>query len=134
MIQDALRASPDAARLWNQVSEEIQSSSTLGHDQIGVALSDSEKYLQFFTGALEYAMCPHARSPVFAKSFGIANRDIAWGWIAEQIKQDVMDENWAQAPNLSKIADIFARAMALMGKCRFPLYIAESKAEDWFLI
>ena len=45
-----------------------------------------------------------------------------------------MDENWNQAPNLAKIADIFARTMELMGKCRCPLYFPESEAEDWFLI
>ena len=77
LIQDALRASPDAARLWSQVSEEIQSSNTLGNDKMGVALSDTGKYLQFFMGAPEYAIAPHARSPVSAKSFGTVNRDIA---------------------------------------------------------
>ena len=85
-------------------------------------------------GALEFAICPHARSPSFAESFGIANRGMAWGWITDQIKQTSMDTNWTQAPNLSKIADIFARTMVFMGKCRVPLYLSESKAEDWFLI
>ena len=92
LIQDVLRASLDAARLWAQASEEIQSPISLGTDEIDVALSDTEKYLQIFMGALEYAILPHARSPVFAKSFGIANRDIAWGWITDQNKQNVMGE------------------------------------------
>ena len=41
-----------------------------------------------------------------------------------------MGENWAQAPNLSKIADILARTFSLMGKCRFPSYIPEIEAEE----
>ena len=84
--------------------------------------------------ALEHAIFPHARSPVFAKSFGIANRVIARGWITGQIKQNVTGENWIQAPNLSKIAYIFARTMVSMGTCRFPLYLSKSQAEGWFLI
>ena len=133
-IQEALRANPYAARLWIQASEEIQSPITLENDKNEVALSDADEYLQFVMGALEHAIFPRARSPVFAKSFGIANRDVARGWIAGKIRQNVMGENWIQAPNLSKIADIFARALVLMGKCRFPLYLPESQAEGWFLI
>ena len=53
---------------------------------------------------------------MLAKSFGVANREMARGWIADQIKQNIMDPNWTEAPNLSKIADIFARNMVLMGK------------------
>ena len=43
-----------------------------------------------------------------------------------------MDTTWAQAPKLSKIATIFARNFTLMGKCCFPLYIPQAKAEEWF--
>ena len=43
-----------------------------------------------------------------------------------------MDYTRTQSPNLSRIADIFARTLALMGKCRFPLYISKSTAEEWF--
>ena len=71
---------------------------------------------------------------MFAKSFGIADREMAWEWITDQIKQNLMDTNWTQPPNLPKIADIFARSMVLMGKCRFPLYPSKPKAEDRFLI
>ena len=43
-----------------------------------------------------------------------------------------LDDAWAQAPSLSKIATIFARTFALMGKCRFPLYISQSLAGERF--
>ena len=43
-----------------------------------------------------------------------------------------LDDTWAQAPSLSKIATIFARTFALMGKCRFPLYISQSLAGERF--
>ena len=71
---------------------------------------------------------------MLAKSFGVANREMARGRITDQIKQNVMGEDLIQAPNLSKIAGIFARAMVLMGKCQFPSYLSKSQAEDWFLI
>ena len=85
LIQDALRASPDAARLHTQASEEIQSPIGLGTGKMDAALSGTEKYLQFSVGTLVDAIFPHARSLMFAKSFGIANREMAWGWIADQI-------------------------------------------------
>ena len=47
-------------------------------------------------GNLEYAIFPHARSPVFAKPFGIPTREIARDWIAGQIKTNVAEEAWAQ--------------------------------------
>ena len=99
---------------------------------MGVVLSDAEKSLKFFMGILEYAIFPHVRSPVFAKSCGVLNRNVAWEWVAGQTKKNVMDENWPQAPNLSKIADIFARTFTLMGKSRSPLYISKMRAEEWF--
>ena len=134
MIQDALRARPDAARLRKQVLTEIQPSSNLGPAPSEAVLSDSEKYLQFLMGNLEYAIFPHARIPVFAMSFGTKNRDMARQWTTGQIKKDIADETWTQAPNLSKIADIFARAVVFIGKCRFPLYLSKSEAGDWFII
>ena len=82
LIQDVLRASPDAAWLRTQESEEIQSPIGLGAGEMDVALSDTEKYPQIFMGTLGYAIFPHTRSPLLAKSFGIAKRDMAWGWIA----------------------------------------------------
>ena len=60
--------------------------------------------------------------------------DMAWGWIKSQIAKNVMDKSWTPAANLSRIADIFAGAMVLMGKCRLPFYISKSTAEDRFLI
>ena len=129
-----LRVSPDAARFWAQASEEIQSPFSLGPDRIDGGSSGAEKNLQFFAGALEYAIFPHARSPMFAKSFGVENRDMAWGWITDQITKKAAGANWIQAPNLSKIADISARTMELVGQRRFPLRISKSQAEKWFLI
>ena len=106
----------------------------LGTGKKDAVLTDAGKYLQFLMGALKFAIFPHARSPMFATSFGLANREMARGWITDQIKRNIMDPNWTQAPNLSKIAAIFARTMVLMGKCRFPLHLSKSKAENWFLI
>ena len=65
-------------------------------------------------------------------SSGNKNRDMARQWSAGQIKKNIPDETWTQAPNQSKTADIFARTFALMGKCRFPLYFPKTKAEDSF--
>ena len=134
LIQDVLRASPDAAQSRNQAAKEAQSPIGLGTGKRDAALSDTEKHLQFFSGALEYATFPHARNTMLAKSLGIVNSEMARGWITDQIKRNIMDPNWEQAPNLSKIADIFARTVELVGKCRFPLYLSKSKVEDWFLI
>ena len=64
-------------------------------------------------GALARAMFPHARRRNFAASVSIANGDIARGWVADQIEQNAMDDELAQALNLSKIATTFA----------LPLYI-----------
>ena len=76
LIQDVLGASLDAARLWAQASEEIQSSIGLGTGKMDVALSDTGKHLQFFMGTPEYAICPHARCPMSAMSFEIVERDM----------------------------------------------------------
>ena len=121
MIQDALRARPDAARLRKQVLTEIQPSSNLGPAPSDAVLSDSEKYLQFLMGNLEYAIFPHARIPVFAMSFGTKNRDMARQRAAGQIKKNIVGDTWTQAPNLSKIADIFAKTFLFLGVCRSPL-------------
>ena len=102
----------------------------LGAGKMDAGISGAEEYIQFFLGTLEYAISPHARSPVFAKSLGAANRGMARGWITDQITKNAMDENWIEAPNLSKIAGIFARTVVFMGKCRFPVYISKSRAEE----
>ena len=52
--------------------------------------------------------------------------------IADQIRQNAMDENSAHASNLSKIASVFARTFSLMGNFRFPLCASETQAEEWF--
>ena len=52
-LQEALRASPGATRLWTQASKEIQSPITLGHDKIEAAVSGAEKYLQVSMSMLE---------------------------------------------------------------------------------
>ena len=49
-------------------------------------LADSEKYVEFLLGTLEYALFPHARRPNFAAVFGIHNRDVARNWVCEKIK------------------------------------------------
>ena len=80
VIKDALRASPDAARLWQRASAEIGSANLQVADQMDAVLSNSENYLKFFMGGLEFAIFPRARRPNLAASFCIENRDIAWGW------------------------------------------------------
>ena len=69
LIQEVLRASPGAARLCTQALEEIQSPIILGTDEIDAASSGADKYLQFLMGALEYAISPHARSPLFREVY-----------------------------------------------------------------
>ena len=73
VIKEALRASADAARFWHKVTGDIDSANLQGPDQMDVVLSDSESYIQFCIGFLEYALFPHARRPNFAASLGIEN-------------------------------------------------------------
>ena len=131
-ILEALRASPDAAQLWNSVSSSVQSPISPGPDPADVVLSDSENCLTLFLGNLEYALFPHARRPILASSFGIDTRDIAWTRVAMQIKNNAMDENWMRSQSLAKISDIFARACTMAGNCCSPLYFPKTKAEELF--
>ena len=103
-----------------------------GPDPTKVVLSDAEIYLTFLLEAPEYSPFPHTRRPIFAFSFGINNRGMAWNLVATQIRNNVMDKNWTHAQSLAKIADIFARTFAAMRNCRFPLYISKEEAEEWF--
>ena len=88
-IAEMLRPSPDAAYLRISFSSSVQTSVFPRPDSADVVSTDSEKYLAFFLGTLEYALFPHARRPNFANSFGVNYRDIAWNWIVAQIKTHV---------------------------------------------
>ena len=131
-ISAALRAGPDAAHLRNSLSSSAQSSFFAGPDPTNVAPSDSEKYLTFLSGTLEYALFPHARRPIFASAYSVDNSVVARNWVALQIKNNAMDKNWTRSQSVAKIADIFARAFAVMGNCRVPLSISRTEAEEWF--
>ena len=72
------------------------------------------------------------RAGCFPPSFSINDGDFAWNWVLMQIKTNVLDESWMHSPILAEIADIFARTFAMMGNCRLPLYISETKAEECF--
>ena len=117
-IAEMLRSSPDAAHLRKSISSSVQTLVFPGPDPTNAVLSDTEKYLAFLLSTLEYALCPHARRPNFAASSGVKNRDIAWNWIASQIKTHVTGDGWMHSSSIVKIADIFARTFTMMGNCR----------------
>ena len=131
-ISEVLRASPNAEQPWSGRISSVQTSVFARDDASGADLPDTEKYPSFFLGALEFAIFPHARRPQYAAASGINNRLLAWKWAASQIQDNVRDEQWMHANCLKDIADIFSRTFAMMGNCRFPLYITGELAEVWF--
>ena len=84
-------------------------------------LSDADKYLAFFKGALEFVTCPHVRRPQYVASFGIRNRMLAWQRVVTEARENVGGGDWMHADCLGALADTFARTFALMGNCRFAL-------------
>ena len=114
-IAEALRASPDAAKMRGIVSPSVQTSFFPGPDPSAAALSDTEKYLTFFFGTLEYAPFPDARRPMFAPVFGIYFWDIARNWAATQMRTHVMGKGWMHSDSLAAIAGFFARSFTAKG-------------------
>ena len=132
-ISEALRASPDAAQLRAGLISSIQYSFFARTDAAKVDISDSEKYLTCFLGALGYALSPSLRSrrTNFASAVRINTGDMARNWFVTQDRTNVSDEQRTHARSLTKIADIFSRAFTVMGNCRSPLYISSEKADAW---
>ena len=63
---------------------------------------------------------------------GIHYRMIAWAWVVLEIRTHVGDASWTHDAGLDSIADIFSDTFALMGNCRFPLYITGGMVQEWF--
>ena len=58
----------------------------------------------------------------------------AWNWIPREIKGGAGGGEWLHADSLGAMADVFGRTFALMGSCRFPLYVTPAMAREWFQI
>ena len=90
-----------------------------------------------FAGALEFSFIPHARCPEYADRLGIYTLADAWNCVKE-IREDPGDGEWLHADILGVIADVCARTFALMGNCRFPVYITPAttrgRFDTWKLI
>ena len=82
-------------------------------------------------GALEYAIFPHAIRPALSSSVGIKSRETAWQWVVRQIRNNVTNEAWVHASNLSKLAQAFSKVFFAMGRCKFPIYFTKDKADAW---
>ena len=55
-------------------------------------------------------------------------------WIVGEIEGNISYGEMPHDDILGAIADVFDRAFALIGSCRFPLYIAPTMAREWFEI
>ena len=92
--------------------------------------SDTDTYLAFFTGAIEYSIFRLARCPHCADLLGIRTRMDACNWAAEEIKGNIGDGERLHADSLGAIADASVRTFALMGTCRFLLYTTRAMARE----
>ena len=131
-ILDLLNQSPDA---FDALQREIHSftSATISKPDPGeVFLTDEDKYLTLMMGSMEYAIFPHAMRPAFSAFAGITTRESAWNWVAQQVRTNVVDEKWAHASNLSKLAHAFSQMFFTMSRRKFPIYLTRAKAEAWF--
>ena len=129
---DLLNQSPDAFDALQRVLHSFASATISKPDPGELFLTNEDKYLNLMMGAMEYAIFPHAARPAFSTFVGITARDSAWNWVAHQVRSNVVDEDWAHAPNLGKLAHAFAKMFFTMGRCKFPIYLTRDKADAWF--
>ena len=78
-------------------------------------LSDANKYLACFAGALEYSVSPHFRRPQFADCLGNYNRTYARNWFTKEIEKNLGDSNCC-APKAWGPARMFLRAFSSLGE------------------
>ena len=83
-------------------------------------------------GPVEYAIFPNAIRPAFSSFVGITTRESAWQWVVHQVRTNVVNETWAHASNLGKLAHAFSKMFFAMGRKKFPIYLTREKADAWF--
>ena len=131
-ILDLLNQSPDALDALQRVLHTFSSVTITKPDPGELFLTNEDKYLALMMSSMEYAIFPHAMRPAFSSFVGITTRESAWNWVAQQVRTNVVDENWAHASNLSKLAHAFSKMFFTMGRCKFPIYLTRDRADAWF--
>ena len=129
-IVELLIRSPDAIAAIQLESNTFSSVNITKPDPGELFLTSEDQYMTLMMGSLEYAIFPHAIRPAFASLVGISSRESAWQWVACQIKNNVINETWAHASNLGKLARAFPKMFFAMGRCKFPIYLTRNKAGD----
>ena len=132
IISDLLNQSSDASDAIQRVIHSCSSATISKPDPGKLFLTNEDKYLNLMTGAMEYAIFPHAARPAFSAFVGITTRDSAWNWVVHLVRSNVADEDWAHAPNLGKLAHAFSKMSFTMSRCKFPIYLTRDKADAWF--
>ena len=99
-ILGLLNQSSDA---FDALQREINSfsSATISKPDPGkLFLTNEVKHMNLMMGAMEYAVFPNAGRPASSTFVGITTRDSAWNWVVRQVRSNVVDKDWAHAPNL----------------------------------
>ena len=131
-ILELLKKSPDAIATIQRVLNTFSSVNLTKPDTGELFLTSEDQYMTLMMGSLEYAISPRAIRPASASLVGISSRESAWQWVARQIKTNVINETWAHALNLGKLAQAFSKMFFAMGRCKFPIYLTRDKADAWF--
>ena len=129
---ELLEKSPDAIAAIQRELNTFASAKIFKPDPGELLLTSEDQYVTLMMVSLEYAIFPHALRPAFASLVGISSRESAWQWVARQIKNNVINETWAHASNLGKLAQAFSKMFFAMGRGKFPIYLTRNKADDWF--
>ena len=69
-----LQDSPPGDETWSRIPNANNSTDFAMARDINADLSDSDKYLALFAGALERSISPHDRRPQYADSLGLHTR------------------------------------------------------------
>ena len=103
-IFELLKKSPDAIAAIQQVLSTFSSVDITKPDPGEIFLTSEDQYITLMLGSLEFAISPHAARPALASLVGIYSRETAWPWVVRQIKNNAINETWAHASNLGKLA------------------------------
>ena len=88
-LANLLQNNPQRDETWSSITNAIISSVLAKEYDIRADLSDTDKYLAYFAGALKYSISPHARRPQHTDRLGIYTRVGAWNWATKTMKEDV---------------------------------------------
>ena len=94
-----MNQSPDAPDALRRVLRSFSSATISKPDPGELLVTNEDKYLNLMMGAVEYAIFPHAARPAFSTFAGSNARDSAWNWVVRQVRSNVVNEDWAHAPN-----------------------------------